>query len=128
HLLLNTVCAQVTAFSDPMMVPRDAPVTEGPDLFRWARAQGRQVSRSGEAPRPVRFDDHLPRAWLGEYLAWSFTRMAQGAPPTVRIEHIRATAVSVISSSEEVASALAKSSRPLAVACSRSRVRSRSWR
>ncbi|HEY6796488.1 MAG TPA: FAD/NAD(P)-binding protein, partial [Kineosporiaceae bacterium] len=40
HLLLNTVCAQVTAFSDPMMVPRDAPVTEGPDLFRWARAQG----------------------------------------------------------------------------------------
>ncbi|HEY6798084.1 MAG TPA: FAD/NAD(P)-binding protein, partial [Kineosporiaceae bacterium] len=96
HLLLNTVCAQVTAFSDPMMVPRDAPVTEGPDLFRWARAQGRQVSRSGEAPRPVRFDDHLPRAWLGEYLAWSFTRMAQGAPPTVRIEHIRATAVSVL--------------------------------
>ncbi|WP_029288534.1 FAD/NAD(P)-binding protein [Cellulomonas sp. HZM] len=87
YLLLNTVCAQLTAFSDAEMVG-DAPTTTGPNLFEWARAHGVRVD-GPDGPRAVRWDDHLPRATLGEYLRWAAGTLLEDLPAGVEVRHVR---------------------------------------
>ncbi|MFG2757985.1 FAD/NAD(P)-binding protein [Streptomyces wuyuanensis] len=91
HLLLNTVCAQITAFADEEMV--DGPTrVDGPSLYEWCQARElrlsadgctvREASRDG-APggREIRPNDFLPRRLLSEYLRWAARRIVAAAPP-----------------------------------------------
>ncbi|BCJ40856.1 hypothetical protein GCM10010168_48450 [Actinoplanes ianthinogenes] len=93
YLLLNTVAGQLTIFSDATMVP-GAPVTTGPDLFRWCRERGVTVpSHAGR--RGVRYDDFLPRRLLGDYLAWAAGELLGRAPGNLRIDVRREVAAAV---------------------------------
>lgn len=89
-LLLNTVCEQVTGFTDAAMLDRSGNVVGGPSLFAWARDQGVLVDG-----RAVRGTDHLPRALLGRYLAWVAERILAAAPDSVRVHVHRTSAVAV---------------------------------
>jgi uncharacterized NAD(P)/FAD-binding protein YdhS len=84
YLLLNTIAAQLTIFSDERMTP-GAPVTPGPTFFEWCRAR-----RSS-----VRFDDFLPRRLLGEYLRWAVGELLRAVPPRLSVRHLRTTATAV---------------------------------
>ena len=95
HLLINTVASQVTLFPAPGAV-RHRPVCATPTLTDWARQSG--YRRVGE--RFVRLDgigagdeiteaDYLPRALLGEYLAWTYQRVAAALPAGVTLTHHR---------------------------------------
>jgi FAD-NAD(P)-binding len=84
YLLLNTIAAQLTIFSDPAMTP-DGPVTPGPSLFEWCRDRG----------VPVRFDEFLPRRLLGEYLRWAVGELLGRASDRLSITHVPAVAVDV---------------------------------
>ncbi|MEV4824275.1 FAD/NAD(P)-binding protein [Micromonospora sp. NPDC049274] len=93
YLLLNTVAGQLTIFSDEAMVP-DAPVTAGPDLFRWCRERGVTVP-TPTGPRGIRFDDFLPRRLLGEYLTWAAGELLATLPANVRLDLRRQVATAV---------------------------------
>ena len=99
YLLLNTVCSQLTAFSDYSMLGTDGLLYSGPSLFEWCRQRDIRVAadgyRCGDTGRPVQPHDHLPRRLLGEYLAWAAERIVAAAPPSVRITHHRQPAVRV---------------------------------
>ncbi|UQA93311.1 FAD/NAD(P)-binding protein [Streptomyces halobius] len=91
YLLLNTVCAQVTAFADEDMV--DGPTrVDGPSLYEWCRARELRLSADGYTVREaradgatdgreIRPDDFLPRRLLSEYLLWAAQRVVAAAPP-----------------------------------------------
>ncbi|APU15457.1 MULTISPECIES: FAD/NAD(P)-binding protein [Actinoalloteichus] len=81
YLLLNTIAAQLTIFSDEHMTP-GAPVTTGPSLHEWC------LTRHG----PVRFDDYLPRRLLGEYLQWAVRDLLARVPPRLTVRHLPAVA------------------------------------
>lgn len=99
YLLLNTVCAQLTAFPDHSMLDTDGLLYGGPSLFEWCRQRDVRVAadgyRCGTTGRPVQPHDHLPRRLLGEYLAWAAERIVAAAPPSVQITHHRQPAVRV---------------------------------
>lgn len=99
YLLLNTVCSQLTAFTDHSMLDTDGLLYGGPSLFEWCRQRDIRVAadgyRCGDTGRPVQPHDHLPRRLLGEYLAWAAERIVAAAPPSVRITHHRQPAVRV---------------------------------
>ncbi|MFF5096297.1 MULTISPECIES: FAD/NAD(P)-binding protein [Actinosynnema] len=84
YLLLNTIAAQLTIFSDERMVP-GAPVTGGPGFLEWCR----------EHHGPVRFDEFLPRRLLGEYLQWAVRDLLDRLPPRLTARHLPAVAVDV---------------------------------
>lgn len=90
YLLLNTVCEQVTGFTDESMLGTSGAVVAGPSLFEWARDRGVLVDG-----RPVRGTDHLPRATLGRYLGWVTDRVLAAAPGSVRVHVHRTSAVAV---------------------------------
>jgi hypothetical protein len=98
YLLLNTVAGQLTIFSDEAMVP-GAPVSPGPDLFRWCRERGVTVP-TPTGPRGIRFDDFLPRRLLGEYLAWAAGELFATLPPNVRLELVPRVVTAVAPSGE----------------------------
>ncbi len=77
YLLLNTIAAQLTIFSDEQMTA-GAPVTIGPSFHDWCRAR-----RSS-----VRFDDFLPRWQLGEYLQWAAGEFLARAPDRLTVRHL----------------------------------------
>ncbi|MEU2154703.1 FAD/NAD(P)-binding protein [Streptomyces sp. NPDC019396] len=84
HLLLNTVCGQVTAFADEEMVEGPAEV-RGPSLYEWCRERDLRVAADGytvraEDGREIRPNDFLPRRLLSEYLAWAAERVIAAAP------------------------------------------------
>jgi FAD-NAD(P)-binding len=81
YLLLNTICSQLTIFSDPAMTP-GAPVTRGPSLHEW----------SEQRSPPVRFDEYLPRRQLGEYLQWAAREILDRTPARLTVEHRAAVA------------------------------------
>jgi FAD-NAD(P)-binding len=84
YLLLNTIAAQLTIFSDESMTP-GAPVTTGPSFFEWCRL------RRGA----VRFDDFLPRRLLGEYLQWAVGELFGQVPERLTVRHLPAVARAV---------------------------------
>ncbi|MFJ4580476.1 FAD/NAD(P)-binding protein [Streptomyces echinatus] len=99
HLLLNTVCSQLTAFADERMVEGPAPLS-GPSLAEWCQERdlrladdGRTV-RVGEGQR-IRPNDFLPRRLLGEYLAWAAEAVVAAAPDCLTVVPHRCEAVDV---------------------------------
>ncbi|MEU2287629.1 FAD/NAD(P)-binding protein [Streptomyces sp. NPDC013178] len=79
ELLMNTVAAQVTLFTDDS-VDCAGPIRPGPSLHEWA---------GGELGP----DDYPTRAQYGRYLEWVFTRTVRQAPPAVHVETHTARAV-----------------------------------
>lgn len=98
HLLLNTVCAQVSLFPEEATVGA-AVGDQGPNLYEWVTARGLKVAEDGYAlgaeGRPVRPDDYLPRRVLGEYLDWFLRRLLDRVPENVEIRLHRAAATSL---------------------------------
>jgi uncharacterized NAD(P)/FAD-binding protein YdhS len=90
YLLLNTVCSQLTAFTDHRMLGGPGPMIAGPSLYEWCRQHDFRLNG-----RHVEATDHLPRAVLGEYLAWSAKRIMAAAPASMAVRHHRTRAVSV---------------------------------
>jgi uncharacterized NAD(P)/FAD-binding protein YdhS len=84
HLLMNTLAAQATLFTDET-TGCSGPVVMGPSLFDWATARG-------VALEPW---SHPSRALLGEYYAWVFARALEQAPEqvTVTMRPTRAVAI-----------------------------------
>ncbi|MEV5593632.1 FAD/NAD(P)-binding protein [Streptomyces sp. NPDC052496] len=100
YLLLNTVCAQLTAFADPAMVTGPAPIP-GPSLYDWCLARDLRVQDDGYTVRPgtgraVRPGDYLPRRLLSEYLAWAAERILAAAPERLRPVRHQASATGVV--------------------------------
>ncbi|MFF5536778.1 FAD/NAD(P)-binding protein [Streptomyces cinerochromogenes] len=99
HLLLNTVCSQLTAFADEHMVEGPAPLP-GPSLAEWCQERDLRLAddgytvRAGEG-RPIRPNDFLPRRLLGEYLAWAAERITAAAPDCLTVVRHRCEAVDV---------------------------------
>ncbi|MGW9244989.1 FAD/NAD(P)-binding protein [Streptomyces badius] len=99
YLLLNTVCSQLTAFSDASMVTGPASVP-GPSLYEWCVERDLRLSDDGYtvstgAGRPVRANDYLPRRLLSEYLSWAAQRILAAAPASLRLQWHSTTATSV---------------------------------
>lgn len=99
-LLTNTLASQVTSFSSINPEdPRSGP--SGPSFTEWARAQGyRRMGMSYEKAGPDEGDpigdlDYLPRAMLGEYLAFSFRRIVEQAPARLKVVEHRQLAMEI---------------------------------
>ncbi|WP_225821552.1 FAD/NAD(P)-binding protein [Streptomyces naphthomycinicus] len=99
HLLLNTVCSQLTAFADEQMVEGPAPLS-GPSLAEWCQERDLRLAddgytvRAGEG-RPIRPNDFLPRRLLSEYLAWAAAEIVAAAPDCLTVVRHRCEAVDV---------------------------------
>ncbi|QGV77464.1 FAD/NAD(P)-binding protein [Streptomyces ficellus] len=105
HLLLNTVCAQITAFADDEMV--DGPTrVPGPSLYEWCRERQLRLLPDGctvrEAAhedaadgREIRPNDFLPRRLLSDYLLWAARRIVAAAPPCLTLVRHATTALEV---------------------------------
>ncbi|MBA2676715.1 FAD/NAD(P)-binding protein [Ramlibacter sp.] len=93
HLLANTVCGQLTLFTDPSV--RDAgPIVQGPSLLEWARSLGlRKVGgryvRAEADGRPVEENDYLPRCLLGAYATHVFDTIVRALPAGMSVTHHR---------------------------------------
>lgn len=104
-LLTNTLASQVSAFG---AVDPDRPEggSTGPSFTEWARAEGyrRRGTAYGRDPRgePVGDLDYLPRALLGEYLAFAWRRIVAGLPPGMHVAAHRTRAVDVVPEPLEV--------------------------
>ncbi|MGW7489057.1 FAD/NAD(P)-binding protein [Streptomyces sp. NPDC054786] len=100
HLLLNTVCAQLTAFADADMVDGPVPLS-GPSLHAWCRQRDLRLAddgytvRAGEG-REIRPNDFLPRRLLNEYLVWAAEEIAEAAPETLTLVRHGTTAVDIL--------------------------------
>ncbi|KAA2252714.1 FAD/NAD(P)-binding protein [Solihabitans fulvus] len=100
YLLLNTVCAQLTAFTDRDMLGAPVRTVGGPSLYEWCRQRDVRIGqdgglRIGMGGRPVEPADHLPRRLLGDYLGWAAERIVRAAPEWVEIRHHRQAAAQV---------------------------------
>ncbi|MEU7410819.1 MULTISPECIES: FAD/NAD(P)-binding protein [Streptomyces] len=99
HLLLNTVCSQLTAFADERMVAGPAPLS-GPSLAEWCQERDLRLAddghsvRAGEGRR-IRPNDFLPRRLLSEYLAWAAGEILAAAPDCLTVVAHRCEAVDV---------------------------------
>ncbi len=100
HLLLNTVCAQLTAFADAEMVDGPVPLP-GPSLHDWCRRRDLRLAddgytvRAGEG-REIQPNDFLPRRLLSEYLVWAAEEIAAAAPESLTLVRHRTTAVDIL--------------------------------
>ncbi|AKN71912.1 hypothetical protein QR97_20880 [Streptomyces sp. PBH53] len=99
HLLLNTVCSQLTAFADEQMVEGPAPLS-GPSLAEWCQERDLRLADDGYTVRageghPIRPNDFLPRRLLSEYLAWAAEEIIASAPDCLTIVRHRCEAVDV---------------------------------
>ncbi|MFE2105220.1 FAD/NAD(P)-binding protein [Kitasatospora sp. NPDC059463] len=93
HLLMNTVAAQVTLFTDESVAAEGVKVP-GPSLYQWARdlATG-GPGTSGEVHddqvlaevRDLTPDSYPTRALHGQYLEWAFRRVTRTAPASVSV-------------------------------------------
>lgn len=84
YLLLNTIAAQLTIFSDEKMTP-GAPVTRGPCFLDWCKRRH----------PATRFDDFLPRRLLAEYLRWACGELLRLRPERLTVRHLAASARAV---------------------------------
>lgn len=79
YLMLNTVASQISMFPDQAALG-GCNGRHGPNFYQWCL-------RFKSAEREVRPDEFLPRAWLGEYLAWTYDEVIRGLPNNVRVTH-----------------------------------------
>lgn len=84
YFLLNTICSQLTAFSEPSS-------KEHLCFYQWSKQRYQSV-------RTIDPGDFLPRRWLGEYLSWSYEMLCQQAPDHLRMKHYQTEAVDIQSS------------------------------
>jgi uncharacterized NAD(P)/FAD-binding protein YdhS len=101
HLLLNTVCAQLTAFADAEMVDGPAPLS-GPSLHTWCLERDLRLDEDGFTVRAgrgrqIRPNDFLPRRLLSEYLTWAAQRITEAAPDCLTLVRHATTATDVLS-------------------------------
>ncbi|MEU3830787.1 FAD/NAD(P)-binding protein [Streptomyces sp. NPDC029080] len=99
HLLLNTVCSQLTAFADERMVEGPAPLS-GPSLAEWCQERDLRLADDGHTVRVgegrrIRANDFLPRRLLSEYLAWAAGEIVTAAPDCLTVVRHRCEAVDV---------------------------------
>lgn len=99
HLLLNTVCAQLSAFADPHMVDGPVPIS-GPSLHEWCRRRDLRLADDGYTVRPgagreIQPNDFLPRRLLSEYLTWAAGEITDAAPENLTVVRHRTTAVDI---------------------------------
>lgn len=104
-LLMNTVAAQVTMFTDDS-VSCDGPVRPGPSLYEWATLF---VPTEPFGPYPdwvyaeaaaLGPDSYPTRAFYGFYLRWVFDRLTRLAPGLVDIVAHTAAAVGLADAGE----------------------------
>jgi hypothetical protein len=93
-LLMNTVAAQVSLFTDDS-VRCAGPVVEGPSLYEWAAQivgpdDPAQVRTEAAALGP---NSYPSRALYGHYLEWVFAGLVRTAPAGLTIRVHRATAI-----------------------------------
>ncbi|MET0812021.1 MAG: FAD/NAD(P)-binding protein [Microbacterium sp.] len=100
HLIMNTVAAQSTLFTDDS-VACEGPIVPGPSLAEWCRdvTAGRAPA---DLPEDVRAEasrtvDHSnpSRLLYGHYLRWCADRIIRSAPPRVRV-HLHRARVSAL--------------------------------
>ncbi|MFE9427087.1 FAD/NAD(P)-binding protein [Kitasatospora sp. NPDC006697] len=100
QLLMNTVAAQVTIFTDES-VTATGPIVPGPSLYEWAKTivLGARIS---EHPQWVRAeatrltaDSYPTRAFYGHYLGWVYDHLLRTAPAEVTVHRHRDTAVAL---------------------------------
>ncbi|WP_152364730.1 FAD/NAD(P)-binding protein [Microlunatus speluncae] len=97
HLLMNTLCADATHFTDDS-VTCAGPIVPGPTLYDWCRwvtagevaLDDAELIAMAEEMRP---HSHPPRRLLGAYLDWCFRTDLGRLPPTMRVVEHRQTAV-----------------------------------
>ncbi|WP_328318756.1 FAD/NAD(P)-binding protein [Streptomyces sp. NBC_00388] len=99
HLLLNTVCSQLSAFPDAHMVDGPVPLS-GPSLHAWCRERDLRVGEDGFTVRPgegreIRPNDFLPRRLLSEYLIWAGEEIIGAAPACLTLVRHRTTAADI---------------------------------
>lgn len=99
HLLLNTVCAQLSAFADARMVDGPVPIS-GPSLHEWCRRRDLRLADDGYtvragAGREIQPNDFLPRRLLSEYLTWAAGEICDAAPDSLTLLTHRTTAVDI---------------------------------
>ncbi|MFJ4947173.1 FAD/NAD(P)-binding protein [Streptomyces sp. NPDC088760] len=99
HLLLNTVCSQLTAFADERMVEGPVPLS-GPSLAEWCEERDLRLADDGYTVRAgrghrIRPNDFLPRRLLSEYLAWAAEEIVAAAPDCLTVVRHRCEAVDV---------------------------------
>ncbi|WP_405898201.1 FAD/NAD(P)-binding protein [Streptomyces sp. NBC_00727] len=116
HLLLNTVCAQVTAFADADMVDGPVPLA-GPSLHTWCQERDLRLGEDGFTVRPgrgrtIRPNDFLPRRLLSEYLTWAARRIMDAAPGHLTLVRHTTTAVDVLSGAGDTGQDTDDGSRP----------------
>ncbi|GAA4804369.1 FAD/NAD(P)-binding protein [Streptomyces ziwulingensis] len=98
HLLMNTVAAQITVFTDDS-AGIDGPVEPGPSLYEWARGLAllgdparQDAAVLAEAAR-LGPDSYPTRAFYGRYLKDCFERISASAPAHVEVLVHRSRAV-----------------------------------
>jgi hypothetical protein len=106
YLLLNNPCGQLTLY--PFETESYQP-SYGVSLYDWVIARGYRwvgdrcaVDPAGEPIEPHHF---LPRRLMGEYLQWFYRALLDSAPPNMRVEHHRTSAIDLVArrnGSEEV--------------------------
>lgn len=79
YLMLNTVASQISMFPDQAALGGFSG-RQGPDFYQWCLR-----FKSGE--RSVLPNAFLPRAWLGEYLAWTYEEVIRSLPVNVQVKH-----------------------------------------
>lgn len=102
ELLMNTVAAQVTIFTDPS-VSCDGPIVPGPSLYEWARhvctEDPLNTLRLSEAVRAEAAalgpDTYPSRAFYGQYLRWAFRHIVDAASPGVAVSYHALRAVAL---------------------------------
>jgi hypothetical protein len=102
ELLMNTVSAQVTIFTD-RSVACDGPIVPGPTLHEWARhvstADPLNTLRLSDAVRAEAAvlgpDTYPSRAFYGQYLRWAYRRIVEAAAPGVDVSYHALRAVAL---------------------------------
>ena len=79
YLMLNTVASQISMFPDHSALGGLAG-RQGPNFYEWCL-------RFKSAERAVKPNEFLPRAWLGEYLAWTYDEVIRTLPQQVQVIH-----------------------------------------
>ncbi|MFJ4651862.1 FAD/NAD(P)-binding protein [Nocardia sp. NPDC088792] len=97
HLLMNTVAAQVTIFTDDS-VAMEGPVAPGPSLYEWASFLvkignfAHLPADMYEEARRTAPNTYPTRAFYGHYLRWAYEHIRDRYTPWLRIHEITATA------------------------------------
>ncbi|MFK3797561.1 FAD/NAD(P)-binding protein [Pseudomonas sp. NPDC088444] len=78
-LMLNTVASQISMFPDSAALGGRSG-RPGPNFYEWCL-------RYKATERVVRPNEFLPRAWLGEYLAWTYEEVIRALPEHMQVIH-----------------------------------------